>query len=240
MKIAYVMFAFNRTKYLKKCLASLKVEIDYCFVDYSDKQDEVIEMLKKFGVKNIIPRAFHHGLANNVITGLTYVFHSDYDAVIIIEEDLLILNNYCFTHIENVLRHNPKHVGSVICQFVWATWKDRWQSCVWTYEDPDENFSGFQDGCLKMYRRAMTGKIDSWGARFLYHQWKSNWIEYNIKEVMVKHIGTFGTNVKFYSNFSVRKAFRKIKKLWQYFSKRIYDTSVQHYDRETIRKWNEL
>ena len=213
MKIAYVMFAFNRPKYLKKCLASLKVEIDYCFVDHSDKQLEVVEMLKKFGVKNIIPRAFHHGLANNVITGLTYVFHSGYDAVIVIEEDLIILNNYCFTRIEAVLRHAPKIFGSVVCQYVWATWKDIWTSCSWDYVEPEDDFKHFQPGCLKMYQRAKAGKIDSCGARFLYNQYKKNLAECYISDVMVKHIGTFGTNVKWYSNFSLRKIIREIKKL---------------------------
>ncbi|MCP4394574.1 MAG: hypothetical protein GY804_09955 [Alphaproteobacteria bacterium] len=139
MKIAVILFAYNRPRYLKRALKTHK-KIDglsyYAFVDYSDKQDEVADLIPDY--YQVIKRESHYGLDKNITEGTTesFMFH---DAVIVLEDDLL-LKKGALEYLADrlVMFRHRNEFGSVSLfkgkfrneQFMclgWGTWKDRWQ-----------------------------------------------------------------------------------------------------------------
>lgn len=80
----------------------------------------------------------------------------------------------------------------------WATWADRWNKVDWDMQ----SYSDFQnDSKLKMefsklgsdvnlmLKRQMNGEIDSWGIRFMYHQFKVKGLTIYPKVSKVNNIG---------------------------------------------------
>lgn len=68
----------------------------------------------------------------------------------------------------------------------WAIWKDRWEVIDWELKD----YSAFRQNLMKrfmfnrggsdlsrMLHRQVEGKIDSWAIRFVYHQYKHNYLD---------------------------------------------------------------
>ena len=99
-----VIFAFNRPKYLKKCLSSLKLNKlscktkTYFFIDYpKNKKDfknynKVIKIVKEtniFKQKIIIQRKYNFGLKKNILGGIDYVLKK-HETAIILEDDLYL------------------------------------------------------------------------------------------------------------------------------------------------------
>ena len=221
MRTATILFCYNRPKYLKKTLESINEIIDYAYVDYSRKQGQILSLLRG-RVKNIILRDVHYGLSANIIHGVTQVFQSGYDSVIVIEDDL-ILGYYFFPYMRNGLEFfGRKYLGSISSNKTnplmfnshgWGTWKDIWDRVDWRFEDEidETGFGSIRSDLPAMYRRAREGKIDSWAIRFSYFHFKNH---LNCEPSLVplcKHIGKNGTNYNFFSNFGIRQYLRKWK-----------------------------
>jgi hypothetical protein len=226
MKIAVILFAFNRPKYLKKCLDSIHLPIQYAYVDYSDKQEEICKILSdSHKCQNIIVRGSHFGLARNIIFGVTSVFNLGLDAVIVIEDDLILEPDF-YPSMKHwlITREGFSEVGSVsgcslgikdyrrFLSWGWGTWKDRWDKVDWRYEDKidEEGFAKIGKDLPGMYAKAREGKLDSWAVRYAYHHFKHGLTCLHPEKPLVKHIGRMGTHAKWYSIFSVRRLIRKL------------------------------
>lgn len=141
----------------------------------------------------------NHGLASSVIRGVSEVI-SQFGKVIVVEDDLLVSPNFlAFTNQGLELYKDKKKVFS-ICGFTvsikhpkdydydayfctrssswgWATWKDRWETVDWNFEDWRShkkhkrafNKWGGSD-CWKMLNDWHDGHISSWAIRFCYSQ----------------------------------------------------------------------
>ena len=101
LKIAVCLFAYNRPKYLAKAIRTHKKldELDYfAFIDYSDMQQEIYDIIKQSGKYDyVLKRRKHRGLNDNITNGIDTVLNFlDYDAVIVLEDDLLIADGGFF------------------------------------------------------------------------------------------------------------------------------------------------
>lgn len=137
MRIAVALFAYNRPKYLKRALKThTEIEqLDYfAFVDYSEIQHKVVGLIPDYYV--IRERWTHYGLDKNITEGITEILEN-YDAVIVLEDDLLLKRGgiqELAGYLE--LLKSCESVGSVSLysnknmefqSWAWATWKDRWE-----------------------------------------------------------------------------------------------------------------
>lgn len=229
MKIAVVLFAYNRPECLEKCLESINFPIDFVFIDYSEKQNEVYDIIfpwvNKTGYELISLRPFHFGLANNIIEGINEVIKRGYDAVIVIEDDL-ILDPEFYPWIVKQLKafKNPfSGVGSVsgysmgtnsyrFLSWGWGTWRHVWQSFnkQWEPQIDEKGFRKIGYDLPRMYKNARAGKIESWAVRFAYHHFKNKLLCVHPLEPLVHSIGKNGTNNKWYSNFGLRPILRNL------------------------------
>lgn len=237
MEIKTILFTYNRTKELRKCLSGINFPIDYAFIDKSNAQRDIHELLllhnifrDNYKIKEIIPRKYHHGLANSIISGVSEVFNRGADAVIVIEDDLLLKPRfYDYIRCMLISNKNYKDVGSVSghCEFLedenfkrflpwgWGTWKDRWSSVNWDFgEFVDYGFDSCGYGLTAMYNSARIGKVDSWAIRFAYWHYinSKHCLHPDRTNRMLKHVG-YGTHVKWYSNFGIRPNIRRIRKI---------------------------
>lgn len=230
MKLASILFTYDRTKYLKKCLNSINFPIDFIFIDWSKKQTKIRKMIqdKYPGKAKVINERFEHfGLAKNIIYGINEVFSYGYDAVIVIEDDL-ILHPQFYNFMKIFLScQKAEGWGSVsgcfheednykrFLSWGWGTWRDRWERVDWNYESEiDKNFDSCGKGLVKMYLKAQKGEIDSWAVRFAYWHYKNKLSCYHPDKYnsLVKHIGKNGTNVRWYSKFGIRPILRKLRR----------------------------
>ncbi len=166
-----VIFAFQRPEHLEKLVKSLLLNkeasqtdlILFCDGKKSESQMVNIEKIKDFSnrisgfksVKNVF-RPENFGLAKNIISGLNEVF-SEYSSVIVLEEDLIVTQNF-LNYMNSALNfYKDKNVFSVAgytpnvelpenyefttfpilrnCSWGWATWKDRWQKVDFEVSD---------------------------------------------------------------------------------------------------------
>jgi len=199
-KIAVVLFAYNRPKYLRKAIAShrfLECLDYYCFIDYSPIQSEISKIVEKH--YKVILRDERYGLNRNITEGITKVF-GDYDAIIVIEDDL-VLSKDAFYYLFNqlILLEEDKNCGSVSLQkgsgyeegnrfLGWATWKDRWK------------------------RHEFIEEQGSQGIQFWQFHRKNNLYCRCSEKKRVKHIGMTGEHFKWYSRLGVRQYLRKLRR----------------------------
>lgn len=201
MNIAFALFAYKRTNTLKRVLKSYNIPngIDcFCFVDYSEKQDEVCEMVQEYGF-TVFKRSTNYGLNNNITKGISAVFDMGYDAVIVSEDDILFSKD-AFYYLVNslVLLKDDKNCGSVTLnkdvQFSeqfhcwgYGIWKDRW-----------EKHKYVEDGRTQAIQLADFHKQNK---LYCYcSQVRRNF-----------HIGLTGEHYSWHTRFGVRPILRKIK-----------------------------
>jgi len=198
VETAVVLFAYNRPHYLKKALkthkriAGLKY---YAFVDYSDKQDEIISLVMDSGIYHeIVPRTYHYGLDRNITEGITEVFKK-HDAVIVLEDDLLLDENgirtllfclYCYEYNYGVGSFSLYHSRKQEFQsWAWATYK--W---VWDYHKYIKG-RGTQAQQFKEFHKKNKLKCIT------------------PDKHKVKHIGWKGEHFSWLDIFSIRRLWRK-------------------------------
>lgn len=223
--IAVVLFAYNRVKYLKQTIRHIK-GIDYAFIDKSDKQERIANILQE-KTYNIRKREIHFGLSKNIIDGVTKVFSYGYKAVIIIEDDLKLKAGAVEFMKEGLkVFYNNSDVGSItgkkngnqkrFSSYLWGTWDYIWENANWGFENIDKNgFRKIDSDLPLMYEKAKQGLTDSWAVRFAYYHFKNNLICLQPRRNLVKHIGKRGTHFKLLSIFSIRSKIRNIKTLYR-------------------------
>jgi hypothetical protein len=119
------IFAYNRPKYLKLCLESLKANNlsketqVYFFIDYikskkdlkkNTKVKKIINSINFFKKKIIIKRKVNFGLKKNIIDGINHVLKK-HDKVIVVEDDLYL--SKCFLDYMNSNLEFYKNSNSV-------------------------------------------------------------------------------------------------------------------------------
>lgn len=163
MKIATIVFTYNRSLHTEKVLESLKnntilPEKLYIFQD-GLRQEEHCDEWKKVNrlIKNVhwsecevSVQDENKGLAASIVSGINYVLNK-YDAVIVLEDD-------CVTHpqfMEYMTQALEKYAG------------DSRVYCVNGYGWPaDVNYNGTD--------AYFVGRVGSWG----WGTWKNKWVEY--------------------------------------------------------------
>jgi len=211
MKTAVILFAYQRPRYLKKCLASFKKAYEpklafhyYAFVDYSWLQDKIARMIRESGIFDMVyKRKRKMGLNDNITQGIYEKFQT-YDAIIVIEDDIVLEPSALSYLIEMLEKHkNDKSIGQVNLSgnfqssHGWATWKDRWQKVCFN------NFP-LEGDLAKEYL-----KHKSWDTVYSHNFNLQGWEA--IGEKLATHIGNIGTHYNILSRFSIRKQFRKWK-----------------------------
>ncbi len=204
MKTAVCLFAFNRPKYLKRALETHKKIVGlryYAFVDYSEKQQEVLDLVVDSEIYGeVVLRAEHYGLNRNITEGITEVFGSGFDAVIVLEDDLLLGEDGLEWLSESLEQYeNEGYVGSVALhpahikkpreyEFMnlgWGTWKDRWER---------HEFIEGEGTQAQQFER--------------FH--RDNYLHcISSKRHKVKHIGWKGEHFGWLDRFSIRGLWRK-------------------------------
>lgn len=128
LKIALVVFSYNRPNHIAKTLKSIKNNqthlIDtFIFNDgpknsFKDKNlvSKTVAIIKKFNLKKKVYLRNHNiGLKESVKLGLNLIFNRyKYDAAIILEDDIII-NKYFINYMINALNFykNKKKIGSI-------------------------------------------------------------------------------------------------------------------------------
>lgn len=191
-------FVYNRPLHAKKTIESLlrnNLADKSCLYIFSDapRNDNFIKKVKEVrdyiktisGFKNIeiIEREKNLGLADSIISGVTYVINK-YGKVIVIEDDLVCLNNFLrfmndalefyeykkkvfsvtgYNYPENLMKipHNYKH-DIYFCprcsSWGWGTWKDRWDKADWEFKDAGEFLKDKK--LQKLYSKSGEDKVE--------------------------------------------------------------------------------
>lgn len=224
MRLAIIIFAYNRPKYLKRMLESYKnawaIAADtYAFIDYSNRQSEIMGLLTDAKIDRIICRTIKYGLRKNILSGISEIFDKGYDAVIVLEDDLLIKQGF-FYQMRDLLNKYAGNLGSVTGYFRgqeysrrssslgWGTWKEVWKEfeTEWNFISYiDYRFSEVGEDLPRMYENARLGKIDSWAISWAYFHFKYNLLCRSTQENNIIHIGTKGTHFHWYSIFGILK-----------------------------------
>lgn len=187
MQIAVCLFAYNRPKYLKKALKTHK-KIEglgyYAFVDKSNKQKEVIDIIHDTHLYNIIiPRQEHYGLNRNIREGIDWVLR-DHDAVIVLEDDLLLADD-AFEYLISGVNDLAGRTKAVSCDkgfnehefkcWAWAMLKEDWYKIDWSLRSGEKNDNSWDMIVSENFER---------------NKW---WCDCS-PEARVKHIGKIGTH----------------------------------------------
>ena len=195
MNISLALFAYNRPEYLKKALRThIKLDMRYyAFVDKSDKQKEIISIIHDSHLYDtVIVRQEHLGLNENIRDGIDFVL-DDNDAVIVLEDDLLLSSDAIF-YLMNGLKENwavscDTGTGEFKC-WAWAMRKSMWEEIDWTLK-PNEKNRG------------------SWDVIVAENFKQREWFCESPDKPKVKHIGWMGTHYSYLDLFSIRR-------LWAY------------------------
>lgn len=173
MKIATILFTYNRAYHTKQVIDSLskntilpeKLFIFHDGLKNTHKQDEWL-MVKKiihgvdFCPVEIIESDVNKGLAKSVIDGLNYVLEQ-YDAVIVLEDDCVTAPNFMRFMYQALKKYE-------MCAKVYCV-----SGYAWNIElEPDE------------YDAYFNGRISSWG----WGTWKDRWEQYTQDNDIVKNL----------------------------------------------------
>jgi hypothetical protein len=202
LKIACVLFAYKRPRYLKRAIKThKKIEgIDYfAFIDYSEIQKKIYEIIDEANIYKIIYQwQENKGLNANIIGGINHIFNLGYDAVIVLEDDLLLSDDAYFYLLGEIYAlENDERFFSTSCHkgkfgderfrcWAWAIWRDRWDKIDWSVK-PKEKNRGSWDVIVNEYMQREK-------------------LLCRCSDVQrVKHIGWNGTHYSFLDLFSVRR-----------------------------------
>lgn len=158
------------------------------------------------------------GLANSIIDGVTSALQF-YDAVIVVEDDLVTTPNFLNFMNQALLKYKNELTVNAISGFTfdmnkdfkscayflnrpwpwtWATWRNRWQNIDWSVSDYNlfsidtqckKEFAKLGSDVNSMLRKQMAGKLDSWAIRWTYHQFRTKSLCLYPPVSMVKNIG---------------------------------------------------
>jgi hypothetical protein len=207
-----VIFTYLRLESLKQIILSLKknslcVNSDLIIFSDGPKSKDSITLIEN--VRNYIKTIDgfksikvylndnNKGLANSIIDGISIVLKS-YDSVIVLEDDLIISENF-LSFMNSSLNYYKNNInvfsisGYTFCKnnsdvpfflnrpwsWGWATWKNRWEICDWDFNSLSSvnNISLLDKSgsdLKSMFLKAKQGKISSWYVRFAFNQLVNN------------------------------------------------------------------
>ena len=171
MDIGIIVFAYNRSRHLKKTLDGLRenegISRLYIFQDGLKCEDHrngwelTQQVIKDVDWCEVVYRlsSYNKGLADSIVNGINTVFE-DNDAVVVLEDDCVPLANYiefmrqCFEKYQNDKR--------VFCISGYS----------WPIDLPENEYDAY--GC---------GRVSSWG----WGTWKDRWMQYCIdNDILVR------------------------------------------------------
>lgn len=169
--LTIALFVYNRPLHTDNTLSSLKSanNADMCNIYiYSDgarsesdvtKVQEVRKVCRAvtgFASVNIVERNENFGLAKNIINGVSELFEK-FDRVVVLEDDLLVSNDFIDYMSESLSFYEDKGVFSIsaytpnvsipdeynsstyiiprTCSWGWGTWKSKWKMVDWSISD---------------------------------------------------------------------------------------------------------
>jgi hypothetical protein len=164
LKNAVILFVYKRPDHTEKVLEGLKrngVKELYVFADGAKKDEDIEDVMKTRDLIKAIDwcdvkadyKEKNMGLANSVINGITKVFNSGYDRVIVVEEDCVPKDGFidfmekAFDYYEDM--DDVMHISGFglpikkredydvyftpyPCSWGWGTWKKYWEKCDFT------------------------------------------------------------------------------------------------------------
>lgn len=194
MSTAIVIFAFNRPDHLQQTLAHLSLNPEvgdlpvYFFIDgpRNEKDVKAIQQVKDLAQSfnaaklNILARDKNLGLKRSVIAGISSVFES-HEQAIILEDDICVSEKFVAYHLACLEKYKADNsiwsvsgyvipelganIEKVCTQPVvlaqrasswgWSTWKSRWVQAEW---NSDKVFSHFKDN-YKSYGKTSGDKL---------------------------------------------------------------------------------
>jgi len=173
MKIAVILFTYNRSYHTKLVIDALRKNTMlpqklFIFQDGLKQDcdyDEWKEVNNLIGTidwcdKEIIVSEYNKGLSASIISGINYVF-KDYEAVIVLEDDCVPEENY-ISFMEQCLKKYKDNRN------VYAV-----SGYSWPINLPKDEYEVY--GC---------GRISSWG----WGTWKDRWEEYTIDNGILKRL----------------------------------------------------
>ncbi|MGI2109498.1 glycosyltransferase family A protein [Shewanella frigidimarina] len=218
LRAPIVVFCFNRLDTLIllfdsliNCSEAIDTEV-FIYVDGPrnnlDKniQSEIVNVLCKYEKYflnfSLILREKNLGLRTSLIRGVSDILIK-YECVIVIEDDLILSNNFIdymneslsfyknnteisgISAYSNFIEHkttstNYFHIRP--CSWGWATWRDRWVKIDWDYK-PKSLFEYIKlwflckpvgDDIFRMFRYHLTHKINSWAISWTIHSINNN------------------------------------------------------------------
>lgn len=113
------------------------------------------------------------------------------------ESKVLSISGYSFDFKHQNVKHDAYFLNRT-WTWGWATWANRWNQVDWDMKSYSEfendsklkmEFSKLGSDVNLMLKRQMNGEIDSWGIRFMYHQFKVKGLTIYPKVSKVNNIG---------------------------------------------------
>jgi len=212
MTTALIIFAWRRPEHLERCLEAVKrnrLIPTYIFLD-GGYTKEVFDVAENNMTGNCIVawNEEHLGLTKSIFKGIERAFNL-YDSVIVLEDDILIADNFIEYMLEgleyykdkkdigtltgyNYIEHNEVYGAKRFTGWGWATWKDRWEEFNQELEPLDHWGEDIPPG----FDRATKTK-DTWDYQFsVTHNFK-NWKCVHPPKSLVKNIGMDGSGTHF-------------------------------------------
>ena len=233
--IPIVLFAYKRLDHLSKCINSLKGCYGYykfpliVFCDGPRPGDEInvnnvinyLHSVSGFKSLKIIKREFNYGLSKSILYGLDEVF-IDYDRAIIIEDDLILHEQFLnFMELALSKYQNSNRICSISGYGVgkisptlyfmrgadcwgWGTWRRSWLDferdsdvlikIINKDKEIKKEFINRSSGVFYgMLLDQAQGRIDSWAIRWLASNFLNGKLTLYPPKSLVENIGCDGT-----------------------------------------------
>lgn len=229
MKIAVIFFAFNRPDKFKctinsylGCKLSQRSDL-FVFIDGARNLDDSIRVDENYRVaKQLLPeatilrRSYNYGLKRSIFEGVTNVLDS-YDAVVVLEDDLILSDNF-YTYMKTaLLKYKDNHDvfqisgfsyvdnNDLSCSFLplttswgWATWAKKWNKFDisiddWAFINNKNNI--FEFDCLgtfnfsKMLKKEYSKQVSSWAIRWYHYVFQNKGLVLYPPVTLVKNAG---------------------------------------------------
>ena len=271
MKTNLLLITFNRPHYLKKTLNGLKAsdfKQVFAFIDGPRNREdqikinEVNEILKKHGIKNIKTHKINLGMNVSVPTAISWFFEN-VESGVILEEDCIPSKSFFDFACKMLEKYKkdkrigmisgsnplPNNVDSYLFShqigvWGWATWRDRWCKYVKVNKKSELamtffnlfRFTGSFSGALTLYTKFKRLASDKWfwDINWTYINAINNWFSIIPTKNLITNIGCVG-----YSTFKKNKSHNM--KANSINIKRIKNPEVNlnlEYDRKINRKFN--
>lgn len=224
--------AYNRPSHLKRCIDSIKVakenfDGEICFTIVIDKDNKVgskwketIKVSKDSGFKTVLNNK-NKGLRNNILGIIENFQNSHYDRLIIIEDDILIKENFFnlfkkmfddyksdnkvfqisgFSPLTYDLNHTVLYPR--LSTWGWGTWKNKlpvqkdilidWNNFKLT-KDQKSYYKKYFPDVLRLHNLQRLKKINAWSLDYLHYMVKNELVTAYPSISFIENIGFDGS-----------------------------------------------